>query len=227
MPSAVLPPSLWETVKCDFKSLFPEDVFQMWFEPLVCLESTADSLTLGVPNDFAAIWIHDNYLDLISQRLRLTAGRMVNVRLRKVDSSGQPVAANSTKGNSRTEAPASARSRAAAAEMSITYTGATNFDAGTAYVAADHHQDGDYTPYFFKTTDYGKTWTRLTLGGSPVKSSESRRSNVAGVAGGDGCKFSACNFSRTKSSIGFLTQFAPIGFGISTRSIALNDQSGL
>ena len=64
MPSAVLPPSLWETVKCDFKSLFPEDVFQMWFEPLVCLESTTDSLTLGVPNDFAAIWIHDNYLEI-------------------------------------------------------------------------------------------------------------------------------------------------------------------
>ena len=33
MPSLSLSPSLWETVKCDFKSLFPEDVFQMWFEP--------------------------------------------------------------------------------------------------------------------------------------------------------------------------------------------------
>src|SRR5580692_3320662 len=85
MPSLSLAPSLWETVKCDFKSLFPEDVFQMWFEPLVCLETTEESMTLGVPNDFAAIWIHDNYLDLIMQRLRLTAGRMVNVTLRKVE----------------------------------------------------------------------------------------------------------------------------------------------
>ena len=34
---------------------------------------------------------------------------------------------------------------------------------GTAYVAADHHQDNDYTAYFFKTTDFGKTWTRLNL----------------------------------------------------------------
>src|SRR5947209_7864779 len=85
MPTTTLAPSLWETVKCDFKSLFPEDVFQMWFEPMVCLETTTDAITLGVPNDFAAIWIHDNYLDLITQRLRLTAGRMVNVTLRKVD----------------------------------------------------------------------------------------------------------------------------------------------
>jgi chromosomal replication initiator protein len=82
MPSLTLPPSLWETVKCDFKGLFPEDVFQMWFEPVVCLETTEDAMTLGVPNDFAAIWIHDNYLDLITQRLRLTAGRLINVTLK-------------------------------------------------------------------------------------------------------------------------------------------------
>ena len=85
MPSLSLSPSLWETVKCDFKGLFPEDVFQMWFEPIVCLEATEDSMTLGVPNDFAAIWIHDNYLDLITQRLRLTAGRLVNVTLKRTD----------------------------------------------------------------------------------------------------------------------------------------------
>ncbi|MCM2274295.1 MAG: chromosomal replication initiator protein DnaA [Candidatus Didemnitutus sp.] len=82
--------SLWETVKCDLKGLFPDDVFQMWFEPMQCLESTEDSVVLGVPNDFAAIWIHDNYLDLISQRLRLTAGHLVHVTLRKVDAAGHP-----------------------------------------------------------------------------------------------------------------------------------------
>ncbi|HWA09617.1 MAG TPA: chromosomal replication initiator protein DnaA [Opitutaceae bacterium] len=86
MPASSLSPSLWETVKCDFKGLFPEDVFQMWFEPLVCLETAEDMMTLGVPNDFAAIWINDNYLDLITQRLRLTAGRMVTVNLKKIDS---------------------------------------------------------------------------------------------------------------------------------------------
>jgi chromosomal replication initiator protein len=86
MPTLSLSPSLWETVKCDFKGLFPEDVFQMWFEPMICLSTTEDHMTLGVPNDFAAIWIHDNYLDLITQRLRLTAGRMINVTLKKIES---------------------------------------------------------------------------------------------------------------------------------------------
>ncbi|MBA3850510.1 MAG: chromosomal replication initiator protein DnaA, partial [Opitutus sp.] len=85
MPPSSSQASLWETVKCDLKGLFPEDVFQMWFEPMTCVEATEDAVVLGVPNDFAAIWVHDNYLDLISQRLRLTSGRMVHVSLRKTD----------------------------------------------------------------------------------------------------------------------------------------------
>ena len=45
---------------------------------------------------------------------------------------------------------------------------ASHFDAGTAYVAASHWQDGDYAPYFYKTADYGRTWTKIT-GGLPAR----------------------------------------------------------
>jgi photosystem II stability/assembly factor-like uncharacterized protein len=38
------------------------------------------------------------------------------------------------------------------------------FDAGTAYVAVDRHQFDDLRPYIYKTSDYGKTWTKLTQG---------------------------------------------------------------
>lgn len=37
----------------------------------------------------------------------------------------------------------------------------SDFDAGTAYVAIDRHQEGDTTPYVFRTNDYGATWTDL------------------------------------------------------------------
>jgi chromosomal replication initiator protein len=110
MPSSSLSPSLWETVKCDFKELFPEEVFQMWFGPLVCLETTEDSITLGVSNDFAAIWIHDNYLDLITQRLRLNAGRMVNVTLRKTDAAA-PRPASTGSAHREVEPAPAAKSR--------------------------------------------------------------------------------------------------------------------
>ena len=45
---------------------------------------------------------------------------------------------------------------------------ASHFDAGTAYVSASHWQDGDYAPYFYKTMDFGKTWTKIT-GGLPAR----------------------------------------------------------
>ncbi|MEN9840556.1 MAG: hypothetical protein RL376_356, partial [Verrucomicrobiota bacterium] len=92
MPAATAHTNLWESAKTDLRGLFPEDVFQLWFDPVVCLESSADQLVLGVPNDFAAIWINDNYMDLIVQRLRLTAGREIKVVLRKIEQSTSPAA---------------------------------------------------------------------------------------------------------------------------------------
>jgi photosystem II stability/assembly factor-like uncharacterized protein len=38
------------------------------------------------------------------------------------------------------------------------------FDPGTAYVAATNYQQDDFKPYLFKTTDYGKTWTKIVNG---------------------------------------------------------------
>lgn len=38
------------------------------------------------------------------------------------------------------------------------------FDEGTCYVAATRYKLGDFAPYLYKTTDYGKTWTKITDG---------------------------------------------------------------
>jgi len=81
--STLAVPALWEVVKNDFKTLFPEDVYRLWFEPLVCLSTTENAMILGAPTDFAAIWIHDNYLDLITQRLHLSTGHAITVTLKK------------------------------------------------------------------------------------------------------------------------------------------------
>jgi photosystem II stability/assembly factor-like uncharacterized protein len=37
-------------------------------------------------------------------------------------------------------------------------------DAGTAYLAVERHKMDDFAPYVFKTTDFGKTWTKLING---------------------------------------------------------------
>lgn len=38
---------------------------------------------------------------------------------------------------------------------------------GGAYLAATHYKFGDYTPYLYKTTNYGKTWELITNGIDP------------------------------------------------------------
>ena len=37
-------------------------------------------------------------------------------------------------------------------------------DAGTAYIAVERHKQDDFAPYIFKTSDFGKSWTRLVTG---------------------------------------------------------------
>ena len=41
---------------------------------------------------------------------------------------------------------------------------ASHFDPAAAYAAVDFHVTGDYKPYFFRTRDYGKTWTAIVHG---------------------------------------------------------------
>ncbi len=38
------------------------------------------------------------------------------------------------------------------------------FDEGTCYVAATRYKVGDFAPYLYKTTDFGKTWNKITNG---------------------------------------------------------------
>src|SRR5215467_4596964 len=40
----------------------------------------------------------------------------------------------------------------------------SHFDAGTAYVSVDYHLMDNRDPFIFKTTDFGKTWTRISDG---------------------------------------------------------------
>src|SRR5207244_12209375 len=41
---------------------------------------------------------------------------------------------------------------------------ASHFAPGTAYLTANRYQLEDRAPYIYRTTDYGKTWTKLVNG---------------------------------------------------------------
>ena len=70
---------LWNAVLKDFSNTFPKDIFRSWFEPLFVVEETDDSIVFGVVNDFTAIWLHENYLDVLCKRLAIEAGHNVSV----------------------------------------------------------------------------------------------------------------------------------------------------
>lgn len=45
---------------------------------------------------------------------------------------------------------------------------ASHHAQGTAYIAVDNHENDDWTPYLFKTTDFGATWQRMSAGIAPT-----------------------------------------------------------
>ncbi len=50
------------------------------------------------------------------------------------------------------------------ANMMINSVEPSAFDEGTCYVAGTRYKLGDFAPYLYKTTDYGKTWKKITTG---------------------------------------------------------------
>jgi photosystem II stability/assembly factor-like uncharacterized protein len=46
----------------------------------------------------------------------------------------------------------------------VTAIDASHVEPGTAFVGIDYHSTGDLKPYFFRTKDFGKTWTKIVKG---------------------------------------------------------------
>jgi len=46
----------------------------------------------------------------------------------------------------------------------ISIVEASHFDAATAYLAVDRHEENDFKPHFYRTHDFGKTWQETNTG---------------------------------------------------------------
>jgi chromosomal replication initiator protein len=73
--------SLWQSTNQELKNLFPADVYDMWFSELVCTVETDSKLVLTTSSEFNAIWIENNFLDIITQQARGFAGTAVDVSI--------------------------------------------------------------------------------------------------------------------------------------------------
>ncbi len=85
MTDRLVKDSLWGKVCDELKSIFPSDVYEMWFSDITCDSVTDNSIRLNVPNEFNAIWVENNYLDFIKEHLRLLSGKTFTIELNIID----------------------------------------------------------------------------------------------------------------------------------------------
>ena len=55
---------------------------------------------------------------------------------------------------------------------------ASPHDAGTAYLAGNRYQRADRAPYVYKTSDYGKSWSKIVTGLPPNDSARAIREDT-------------------------------------------------
>ena len=83
----------WDKVSVELKNLLSDDIYETWFQELEPHSETQDKLILEASNQFAAIWVEDNYLGLIKQTFEKVTGKSVLVSIKVSDSlsSSNPV----------------------------------------------------------------------------------------------------------------------------------------
>ncbi len=77
-----VPSILWQTAKTEMASRLSADLFDSWFANLRCLGGDENLIVLEAPGEFAALWIRENFLDLISQNVSMAAGRKMAVEIK-------------------------------------------------------------------------------------------------------------------------------------------------
>jgi chromosomal replication initiator protein len=72
---------LWDAVRSTLRDSLPGETYEMWFSKIEPTKVTKDYVELLAPNEFSAIWIQDNFLDLVRKEMSEVAGREMEVNL--------------------------------------------------------------------------------------------------------------------------------------------------
>jgi chromosomal replication initiator protein len=101
------PETFWSSLREHLLDVIPPDTFRVWFDNMRVGRLDEDGCELIAPNEFSAIWIRDNYLDIIRREADRLVGHPFTIEL--LGELGE----TSTDGNDRMKNPAktSAKSR--------------------------------------------------------------------------------------------------------------------
>jgi len=168
--------SLWASTHQQLKNLFPSDIYEMWFSGLLCTHESDSKLVLQASSEFNAIWIENNFLDVIAQQARSFSGAQVEVvveaaesdtakpsRLKETNAAADRVASNH--GSRSKEQPHMTESQSARRSLlnpSNTFenfvVGSGNQLAHAASIAVANAPGRAYNPLFvYGETGLGKT----------------------------------------------------------------------
>ncbi len=95
MTQATVTADLWNEVKEELRKVFSSDIFRNWFEPLQARVNNGDTLVILAPTPFAAIWLEDNYFDVICEKVALLGGEHIDLVIDTpdhIDDTPEPVA---------------------------------------------------------------------------------------------------------------------------------------
>ena len=87
---------LWSQLSQELRLLFNEDLYDEWFRPLTCLDDRNDTILLQAPTEFSAIWIEENYLEILTRKAQDIAGRPIVVELKATGTRNVPTSSSET-----------------------------------------------------------------------------------------------------------------------------------
>lgn len=80
-PEITSPEMFWSSLREQLLEVIPADTFRVWFDNMRVGHLDEDGCELITPNEFSAIWIRDNYLDVIRQEADRLVGHPFTVEL--------------------------------------------------------------------------------------------------------------------------------------------------
>ena len=75
------PETFWSNLRDNLLEVIPADTFRVWFDNIRVGRLDDDGCELITPNEFSAIWIRDNYLDIIRREADRLVARPFTVEL--------------------------------------------------------------------------------------------------------------------------------------------------
>ena len=175
----------WMQASETLRTMVNPDLFNLWFDPIQPSSINEETAVLIVPNEFCAVWLKDNYLELLQDVLAHITGKKLSVQL-EISETARDEGSTQTKDTARNAAiadpqpakrAASTQSRASSEKLfnpkntfSTFVVGDNNNFAHAAALAVAQAPGRSYNPLFlYAGVGLGKTHLLHAIGHNVLK----------------------------------------------------------